>query len=120
MADVVAFVDDLFFQAKLLETAKQVGVELRACATADALATEVSGGAPRLVVIDLNARANPLEAVRRVQSLGRGIPLVAYLSHLQTDLAESARAAGCREVMPRSKFTSQLATILARAKSQPS
>jgi len=27
MAQVVALVDDLFFQAKLLETAKQVGVE---------------------------------------------------------------------------------------------
>lgn len=117
MADVVALIDDLFFQSKLLETAKQVGVELRACSTADALASEISGAAPRLVVVDLNARDNPIEAVRRVQSIGREIPLIAYLSHVQTDLAESARAAGCRDVMPRSKFTRDLATILSRAKS---
>jgi DNA-binding NarL/FixJ family response regulator len=120
MADVVALVDDLFFQARLLETAKQVGVDLRACSTPDALAAEISGAPPRLVVVDLNARDNPIEAVRRVQSLGGDIPLVAYLSHVQTGLAESARAAGCRHVMPRSKFTRDLAAILSRAKSGPS
>jgi hypothetical protein len=32
-------------------------------------------------------------------------------------LAERARAAGCRDVMPRSKFTQNLATILSQAKS---
>ena len=118
MADVVALVDDLFFQSKMMETARQVGVDLRACSTADALAAEISANAPRLVVIDLNAQGNPLEALRQVQSLGDGISLIAYLSHVQTDLAESARAAGCREVMPRSKFTRDLAAIFARAKSK--
>lgn len=118
MADVVALVDDLLFQSKLMETAKQVGVELRACSTADALAAEISGGAPKLVVIDLNASGDPMEALRRAQAAGPTIPLVAYLSHVQTALAESVRAAGCREVMPRSKFTRDLATILARAKSE--
>ena len=120
MADVVALVDDLFFQSKLMETAKQVGVELRACSTAEALAAEISGGAPKLIVVDLNASGNPIEALRRAQSAGREIPVIAYLSHVQTELAESARAAGCREVMPRSKFTRDLATILSRAKSQES
>lgn len=118
MADVVALVDDLFFQSKLIETAKQVGVELRTCGTADALTAEVSKSTPRLVVVDLNARSSPIEAVERVQSLDREIPLVAFLSHVQTDLIAKARAAGCRDVMPRSKFTRDLATILARAKSQ--
>ena len=32
MAEVLALVDDLFFQAKMLETARHVGVELRTCA----------------------------------------------------------------------------------------
>jgi DNA-binding NarL/FixJ family response regulator len=117
MADVVALVDDLFFQAKLVETAKQVGVEVRACTTPDALDAEIARAAPRLVVIDLNARVEPFAALKRLQASGSGIPLIAFLSHVQVDLAERARAAGCREVMPRSKFTQNLATILARAKS---
>jgi|SRR5579862_469500 len=118
MAQVVALVDDLFFQMKLIETAKQLGVELRTCTTADALANEVGAHAPKLVVVDLNARSNPLEAISRVHASGPGIPLIGFLSHVQVDLAAQARAAGCADVMPRSKFTQNLATILARAKSE--
>jgi len=118
MAQVVALVDDLFFQMKLIETAKQLGVELRTCTTADALANEVGARAPKLVVVDLNARSNPLEAISRVRASGPEIPLIGFLSHVQVDLAAQARAAGCADVMPRSKFTQNLATILARAKSE--
>jgi hypothetical protein len=42
---------------------------------------------------------------------------VGFLSHVQTELAEKALAAGCQEVLPRSKFTADLAEILGRAKS---
>lgn len=115
MAEVLALIDDIFFQAKLMETARQVGVEVRTCQTPDALEREIDKAPPRLVLIDLNARSNPLEAIGRVEA--REIPLVGFLSHVQLDLAERARAAGCREVMPRSKFTQNLATILARVKS---
>ena len=45
------------------------------------------------------------------------LPLIAFLSHVQTELAEKARAAGCTQVMPRSQFTRELATILAQANS---
>lgn len=117
MAQVVALIDDIFFQAKLLETAKQVGVELRACTTPDALDAEIAKAAPRLVVVDLNAASQPIEALERLHARGAQIPLIAFLSHVQVDLAERARAAGCSEVMPRSKFTQNLATILSRAKS---
>ena len=118
MAQVVALIDDIFFQAKLLETAKQVGVEVCACATADALGAEIAKAPPRLVAIDLNANSNPLQALEQLKAGGNGIPSIGFLSHVQTDLAERARAAGCGDVMPRSKFTQNLATILARAKSQ--
>ena len=118
MAQVVALVDDLFFQAKLAETAKQLGIEFSACSTADALVAEVTKGAAKLVVVDLNARNQPIEAIERLQAAGLAIPLVGFLSHVQQELAERARAAGCREVMPRSKFTRELATILSRAKSE--
>jgi len=115
MAEVVALVDDIFFQAKLLETARQLGVEVRACATAEALDAEIAKAPPRLAVVDLNAHSEPFKALERLS--GAAIPSIAFLSHVQTDLAERARAAGCNEVMPRSKFTQNLATILARAKS---
>jgi DNA-binding NarL/FixJ family response regulator len=120
MADVVALIDDLFFQAKVIETAKHLGIDLRICGTPDALLAEIGRHAPGLIIVDLNARSEPLGAIERLPAGAREIPLVAFLSHVQTDLAARARAAGCREVMPRSLFTQNLATILTRAKSQAS
>lgn len=115
MAQVLALVDDLFFQAKLLETAKHVGVELRCVATAAALLHEARRAAPALVVIDLNARGGAIEAVEQIQR-DNPLPVIGFFSHVQTELAERARQAGCNEVMPRSKFTQDLAAILSRAK----
>jgi CheY-like chemotaxis protein len=120
MAQVVALIDDLFFQAKLVETAKQVGVELRTCSTPDAMLAEIAQNPPRLVVVDLNACNNPLGAIERVRANAGQIPLLGFLSHVQVDLAEKARAAGCNNVMPRSKFTKDLATILGQVKSERS
>jgi DNA-binding NarL/FixJ family response regulator len=120
MAQVVALVDDLFFQAKMLETAKRLGVELLVCATPEALVAQAASNATRLAIVDLNARSKPLEAIVRMQATVPGVPVVAFLSHVQVELAEAARAAGCREVVPRSQFTRNLATILERAKSESS
>lgn len=118
MPQILALVDDLIFQAKMQETARLVGVELRACSTADALLSEVAKSTPKLIIIDLNARNDPMSLIERMQAASPDIPLIAFLSHVQAELAERARAAGCRNVMPRSQFTRDLATILAQAKSQ--
>ena len=117
MADVLALVDDLFFQAKMIETAKQLGVDLRTCGTADALGSEIAKGAPKLVVVDLNARCEPVAAIERMKRQPRPFEIIAFLSHVQVELADRAKAAGCNAVMPRSQFTRELATILSKTKS---
>jgi CheY-like chemotaxis protein len=117
VALVLALVDDLIFQAKMMETARHVGVELKTVVSGDALVEAVARVQPALVIVDLNARHGPLEAIEQLRASGVAAPLVAFLSHVQVELAERARAAGCRDVMPRSKFTQNLATILAQAKS---
>lgn len=117
MGRVVALVDDLFFQAKMLETAKHVGVQLECMATGEALVERVRHDPPALVVVDLNARCGGLDAVERLGP-GNQPPVIAFLSHMQVELAERARLAGCREVMPRSKFTQNLASIFSQAKGQ--
>lgn len=117
MADILALVDDIFFQAKMLETAKHLGVEIKSFTTGEALRAEIESQLPKLVVVDLNARQSPLDVISALRSRNRDIPIVAYLSHVQTELAARARDAGCTEVMPRSKFTKELAVIFSRAKS---
>lgn len=121
MAQVVALIDDLFFHAKVAETARQIGVDLRIFGATEPLLDEMARETPRLVLLDLNARSDAIAAigaVKRLQSPASQTPVIAFLSHVQTELAERARAAGCQDVMPRSAFTRNLATILARAKSE--
>jgi CheY-like chemotaxis protein len=123
--DVLALVDDLFFQAKLVETARKLGVVLTTVSTGTALVQAlgqppdkaVASCRPRLVVVDLNARQGALEAIEQLQRSGNSIPVIGFLSHVQTELAQRARAAGCKQVMPRSSFTMNLPEILQQAKS---
>ena len=70
----------------------------------------------KLVIIDLNAKNQPLAALERLRVAQKDLRVVAFLSHVQTELAAQARAAGCSEVMPRSAFTQNLAAILQVAK----
>lgn len=116
MANVLALVDDVFFQAKMLETARQVGIDLKTVATGEALLAEAAQSSPALLIVDLNVRAGGVEALERLRAAGNQCPVIAFLSHVQAELAERARAAGCQQVLPRSKFTQNLAAILSRAK----
>ena len=130
MADVIALIDDLFFLAKVQETAKHAGVTLETAATGEQLLKASARSPAALVLVDLNARLGALEAVERLCAAngpvggparpagGQGNPprVIAFLSHVQTELAERARSAGCQDVMPRSKFTQNLAEILRGAK----
>jgi DNA-binding NarL/FixJ family response regulator len=115
MARAVGYMDDLFFQMKIAETAKQLGVEFK-------VATNLSGlngllePPTRLVIVDLNARSNPIATIQTLRATHKDLRVLAFLSHVQTDLAAQARAAGCNEVMPRSTFTQNLASILEAAK----
>jgi CheY-like chemotaxis protein len=132
MPDAIALVDDLFFQAKMTETARHTGVDLKTVSDSDAFLREAAANPGALLLLDLNARAKPLEALARLAALSRSSAqaqsnaepaerapanasprrIIAFLSHVQTDLAAQARAAGCDEVMPRSQFTQELPRIL--------
>jgi CheY-like chemotaxis protein len=115
MGRIVALMDDLFFQMKVAETAKHLGLELKVATNGDALLGLLEPP-PNLVIVDLNARNQPLAAIERVRAAQKDLRVVGFLSHVQRDLAAQAEAAGCNEVMPRSAFTQNLSAILSAAK----
>ena len=115
MADVIALMDDLFFQMKVAETAKQLGLEFKVAGNGDALLALLERH-PKLIIIDLNARSGPIQVIERLRAANNGARVVAFLSHVQGELAAQARAAGCDQVLARSSFTQNLATILGAAK----
>jgi DNA-binding NarL/FixJ family response regulator len=71
---------------------------------------------PALVIIDLNSdRLDPLKAIEYLKSSEQlsKVPVVSFVSHVQTDLIRGAQAAGCDYVLPRSAFTQMLPEIVA-------
>jgi DNA-binding NarL/FixJ family response regulator len=114
MPRIVAYMDDLFFQMKLTETAKHLALEVKVASTAESL-LQLLDPLPELVIVDLNARSQPLAAVEQLRKLQPHLRVIGFLSHVQTDLAQRAQAAGLDEVMPRSEFSMKLPDILASA-----
>ena len=112
MAQVIAALPDLFFRAKVLETAKSLSVALDVARDADELLQQVRTEKPRLVLLDLQAQAlQPLDTLVALE----GIPVIGFLAHEQVDLREQALAAGCGEVLTKGQFSASLPAILRRA-----
>lgn len=101
----------------MMETAKHSGVEMKPFSSGEALLAAINGAPPRLIIVDLNARSAPIETIASLRARDSQIPIIAFFSHVQVGLAQRARDAGCTEVIPRSRFTKDLAAILSRAKS---
>lgn len=111
---VVALVTDLLFVAKVKGTADAIGIPLTVVRNARDLVRTVEQGAG-LAIVDMNAEGvDPAESIRACKAATRPTFVVAYLSHVQKDLADAAREAGADVVMPRSKFSQELPALLRR------
>ena len=121
MSGIIAIVDDLFFVGKIEATAKLAGVPLRILRAADFQLDKVRAEPPALLIFDLNtSSASPVELIRQLKADPQlaAVPVVGFFSHVQVELQRAAVAAGCDEVMPRSKFTAGLAQLLQRHAAQ--
>lgn len=116
MSYVLAMIDNLFFQARIQTVAKHIGVEVKVVPTGEQLVAEASANPPALVIVDLNSHAGPLAAIEKLHGSVPPPPIIGYLSHTQTELAEQAKAAGCSQVLSQGKFTEELPTVLAHAR----
>ena len=114
------FIEELFFIAKIQESARKLGVKVAFIKNdKDAIAELLAGddiNKPALIVFDLNnANAKPLTLIPKIKSkLKRSVSIIGFLSHLQGDLKAKAVEAGCDTVMPRSAFSQNLPNLLRR------
>jgi CheY-like chemotaxis protein len=112
---ILAVVDDLMFTSKIKTAARQLGVDVAFARSSDAALTGMRTNPPTLVIFDLNnPRTDPLGTVAAMKGdpALASIPTVGFVSHVQADLIEAARAAGIDDVLARSAFTARLADIL--------
>jgi len=113
-AKILAVVEDIFFLAKIHQTARQLGIAVESVAP-DALREKLTQDGASAILLDLNHRSGKAIAVLeglKDNPATRPITIVAFLSHVQTDLAQAAHAAGCERVMARSAFSQQLPMLL--------
>lgn len=113
---VLVAVDDLFFLAKIQETARQLKVPIQ-LAKSDKELLELAETPPSLIILDLNSLAlKPLATIAKIKHKPelKKTALIGFLSHLQADLKVKAQEAGCDLVMPRSAFSQNLPGLLRR------
>jgi hypothetical protein len=114
------FIEDLFFNAKITETARKLGVKVAFVKNEKDAIAELTEGEeadrPGLIVFDLNnANVKPLTLIPKLKAkLKKSTSIIGFLSHIQGDLKAKAVEAGCDTVMPRAAFSQNLPNLLRR------
>ena len=116
---IFAFVDDLFFLAKIQETARKLNVKVEFVKSEKDLLDHMKQNGeekPSLIIFDMNnANAKPLTLIPKLKTkLKKGTSIIGFLSHVQGDLKQKAHEAGCDMVLPRSAFSQNLPQLLRR------
>jgi hypothetical protein len=117
---IFCFIEDLFFQAKIQETARKLGVKVEFVKgdkeVVSRLIDTPDAERPTLVVFDLNnLNAKPMTLIPKFKSkFKKATSIVGFLNHLQGDLKAKAVEVGCDTVMPRSAFSQSLPNLLRR------
>lgn len=115
---IFAYIDDLFFLAKINETARKLNLKVDFVKTEkDVLdAVQQTGEKPSLIIVDLNNLAvKPLTLIPKLKKeLKKETNIIGFVSHVQGDLKMKAQEAGCDMVLPRSAFSANLPQLLRR------
>jgi hypothetical protein len=116
---IFAFVDDLFFLAKIQETARKMNVKVEFVKTEKELNERMGENGedkPSLIIFDLNnVSAKPLSVIPKLKAkLKKATNIIGFVSHVQGELKMKAQEAGCDMVVPRSAFSQNLAQLLRR------
>ena len=105
---------DLLFTSKITGTARELGHRVMVAGNTALAADMITQWRPKVVFVDLAAGALvnvPALSAYRAQA-GPGTMFIAFGSHVDTDALAAAKAAGCELVLPRSRFTAELAELI--------
>ena len=118
---IFCFIEDLFFLAKIQESARKLGVKVEFVKGNDKeavarIADASEAERPALLVFDLNnLNAKPMTLIPKFKTkYKKAVSIIGFLSHLQGDLKMKAVEAGCDTLMPRSAFSQSLPNLLRR------
>jgi CheY-like chemotaxis protein len=112
---VFAIVEDMFFAAKIRATAEASGVDVLFLRNQVALTEKAKEKKPDLILVDLhNQKVDAVSLARELKANDefQNVRLLAFFSHVETELQRKALEAGFDQVVPRSVFSRDLSEIL--------
>jgi PleD family two-component response regulator len=112
---VIAAVSDMLFASKIRGTAEHLNVSVDFARTEAGVFDYAKTEVPSLFILDLHdTRLDPFALAARLKADEqlRDVPVVAFFSHVETELRRKALEAGVEHVLPRSVFTQRLGAIL--------
>jgi hypothetical protein len=112
---------DLIFTSKIKGTAAELGYPMMVAGADSQARSIIEAYQPRVVLVDLAAGAlvAPAALIAYQGIAGSEAWFVAFGSHVDVDVLAAARAAGCHDVLPRSRFAAELPELMRRYFSQP-
>ena len=114
MTNALMLSDDLLFTSRVTATARAAGLSVTPARGAGELLKLARAAPPRCVIVDLhNPGLDVGELIAGLRAACDPMPrVIAYGSHVEAAALRAARAAGCDEVMPRSRFVEVLEEAL--------
>lgn len=111
---------DLLFSSRLEHAAARLGFRLSVAATAERACELARGGGAGLLIVDLTLPGLLLDRLLEDWLADPSAPpVVAYGPHVATGTLETARRAGCAEVLTRGQFDREMGQVLARYLNSP-
>jgi CheY-like chemotaxis protein len=103
---------DLFFTSRVTGTADLLGIEVQVAGDAQTAAERLTDAKIGCIFIDLADTGLDVAGFFARLPAGDRPPIIAFGSHVATARLQAARAAGCDLVLPRSRFSADLADLL--------
>jgi len=108
---VVAVVRDLFFVARIRETARLVGTPLTFARTPAELAATLAPETPALIIVDLTTSGWDYDAIFDALAAVPDLPVLGFTTHALARATQPLHAR-CRRVVTKETLTQELPALL--------
>ncbi|HEX5141922.1 MAG TPA: hypothetical protein VFX19_13345 [Dehalococcoidia bacterium] len=109
---VIAFTADLMFSSNIDATLRQAGRDVAVVEDLVSLERELAMPECGIVILDLHSDVEAGAVV--MLCAPKSVPVLAFGRHTEPHLLRDARDAGCVEVVPRSTFVEEMASLVNR------
>jgi CheY-like chemotaxis protein len=111
---VIAVVNDLFFEAKIGEVLRTLGIPIVFAKSEEGLAKRLAEVRPALAIVDVAARGiDGFAAIERLRAAADPPPpVIAFISHVSPEDGARAKALGATAVYAKSQLVRELPELV--------